>query len=163
MDAVVTLELYEQAVVRDVASRRHGESRKANLPHLYGAASTPETHMQIDIDGAGGEMALAKYLGIYWDCSVNTFHAKPDVGPYHVRTCSRDHYSLIVRPADPDGLYVLVAGTLPTFRIKGCFDVTKAALDGGWWRNPRGQGEAWFIPQASLSPLGSFGWGVLVA
>ena len=38
------------------------------------------------IAGAFGEMAVAKALNLYWDCSVNTFKARGDVGDLEVRT-----------------------------------------------------------------------------
>ena len=38
--------------------------------------------------GACGEIALAKWLGIEYVASVNTFHNVIDVGPFEVRTAS---------------------------------------------------------------------------
>lgn len=106
----------------------------------------------LHIEGACGELAVARHLGVFWDLGMDRFKM-PDVGDLHVRTRSRHDYDLIVRKDDPrEGIYVLVTGTAPVFHIRGWMAGAEAqspcflAAHGG-------REEAYFVPADELYPL----------
>ena len=104
----------------------------------------------MDIEGAAGEMAVAKLLKRYWGGDVNTFHAG-DVGRVQVRSTELEDGCLIVRPADPVAdTFVLVVGRAPRFRVVGYISGQEARQE-RWWRAPNGRPGAWFVPQSELS------------
>jgi hypothetical protein len=85
------------------------------------------------IEGAAGEIAAAKALGMYWNGSVNTFQSGGDVGNIQIRTRIKPSerklrwlrregspeaelapYRLIVRNSDRDAdVFVLVVSLMP--------------------------------------------------
>lgn len=106
-----------------------------------------------EIVGVCGEIALAKYLGVYFTPSVNTFHQTPDCHGYEVRATVRKDGRLILRDNDPpDRRYVLAILEKDTVRLAGHI-LGKAGMKDGWRRNPNGYRPAWFIPQGALSPM----------
>jgi hypothetical protein len=107
----------------------------------------------IHIEGACGEMAASKALGIHNPQSINNFTG-PDLGSaIQVRTRSQDHYDLIVRPGDnPEEVYVLVTGTAPEYTVRGWIKGQDAQQD-KWINDHGGHGSAWFVPQSALSPI----------
>lgn len=109
----------------------------------------------VDIEAACAEMVVAKYFGIYWDGSVNTWK-RPDVGSIQVRYTHYEDGSLIVRPPDSDDEnFVLVTGKTPRYFIRGWIR-GKDAKDSRFWRNKSGKivGAAWFVPQDALHHIG---------
>ena len=75
-----------------------------------------------DIEGAGGEMAVAKALNCYWNPNVGDITA-PDVGIFQVRTnCSRRLDDMILRPSDEknrDKVFISVLCFAPVFQVLG--------------------------------------------
>lgn len=105
------------------------------------------------IEGACGEIAVAKALGLYWNGSVDTFKLGDDVPGLQVRTRSRDTYELIVRPNDPDdATWVLVTGRTPMFWIRGWI-FGRDAKRQEWMQNHGGRPSAYFVPHVALRPL----------
>jgi hypothetical protein len=116
----------------------------------YGAS--PERGWQCHIEGAAGELAVAKWLNLYWSGQLGRLWA-PDVGRLEVRTRSRDDYELLVHPDDPAAaVFVLVVGRMPTFRLVGWIRGAEATRRGRW-DDPAGGRPAYFVPQAALAPL----------
>lgn len=79
------------------------------------------------IEGAAGELAVAKALGVYWPASLTSFKGadiqiqggeievklnltRPDDGDLMVHTTS---------DVEPHRIYISVLGTIPTFRVMG--------------------------------------------
>ena len=136
-----------------VGLMRQIDAIRKGLPDAHGC--NPEDGWDAHVGGACGEMALAKTLDVYWDCSVNTFKSQGDVGGREVRTRSKHDYDLIVRESDPeDRTYWLVTGVAPNFRVHGWIKGDEARRD-EWWKNHGGRGYAWFVPQQSLWPIES--------
>lgn len=130
--------------------QRHVESLKAGHQNRY--AANKDNAWQLDIQGALGEMAVAKALGIFWSHSVNAFKA-PDVGTLHVRSSTNADAPLIVRPGDDQAAaFVLVTGSDNVWTVHGWIRASAARRD-EWRGNPGGYGEAWFVPQQALTPL----------
>lgn len=101
-----------------------------------------------DIDGAAAEMAVAKALGLYWDCSNRSFKRADLAGALlHVRSTNHPDGHLIVRKNDENGLYVLVITDSPHYRIVGWISLDGAKEDRFW------QGDSWWVPQGELNSI----------
>jgi hypothetical protein len=107
--------------------------------------------------GCMGEIAVARHLGITWEGTVNTFHTRPDVGPFDVRTTNRRNGCLIIRDNDdPDVPVVLVYGSGtnddPVMWLVGWM-YGRDARRPEWLRDPHGKRPSWFVPAAKLRPI----------
>jgi hypothetical protein len=104
------------------------------------------------IEGACGELAVAKLLGVFWDGSVNTWKSC-DLPGLQIRTRSRPDYDLIVRPSDDsDSPWVLVTGKCPKYAVRGWI-LGRDAKKQGWLRTYAGRPAAYFVPSNALRPL----------
>jgi hypothetical protein len=111
-----------------------------------------------DIEAALAEMAFAKWAGVYWDFSVDTYKA-PDVSSVQIRWSNNHSNKLIFRP-NKDNKYdkfVLVTGLSPTYRIHGWM-YGKDAMREDWLFAPKGDNgyerpAAYFVPASSLKTL----------
>jgi hypothetical protein len=107
----------------------------------------------VHIEGACGELAVAKVLDRYWAGTVNTFKLGGDVGQLQVRTRSKNHYDLLVRDDDKDDdIFVLVVGRAPQYRVVGWIrgkDAKCATFQQLYGSRPL----AYFVPQTVLTPF----------
>lgn len=149
--APISLTAYEMMI-----AAHHGAVRNATARYRPDVHGFDEEHgWNIHIEGACGEVAVAKALGRYWEPTVNTFHdpdiRAPDLGiDIQVRTRSRHDYELIIRPDDPPcHAYVLVTGRAPHFRIWG-YRLGHDIRRPDWLKEHGGRPAAWFVPQAEL-------------
>ena len=111
---------------------------------------------QAHIEGACGELAVAKAMGRYWGGSINTFKHGGDIDStgWEVRTRSDHNHDLIVRDTDPDGrVFILVTGRSPTFRVHGWIESGDAKRE-EWLQDHGGHGPAYFVPKEHLLKLG---------
>jgi len=122
-------------------------------PSGYGYdESTPwERH----INGAFGEMAVAKETNKYWQSlsfrSGLREHLPGDVGAVQVRATTHLGGRLIVHPDEPDNaLFVLVTLNLPSYSLVG-WKLGSEAKQQRYWDDPGTGRPAYFIPQADLS------------
>jgi hypothetical protein len=112
----VTLTWHEAAMASHVGWMRQLAAIKAGKHDCHGYDGEGWSE---HIEGACGELAVAKILGRYWDGSVNTWKAD-DLPGLQIRTRSRHDYDLIVRPGDDDqAAWVLVTGRCPEYRVRG--------------------------------------------
>jgi hypothetical protein len=107
-----------------------------------------ESDWNVNVEAIAAEIAVAKALGIPYRPNLNGFKA-PDVENLHVRWTAHRNGSLIIRPGDPDGIYVLVTGQCPTFTVVGWIH-SYDAKQPHYWRSPNGCSGAWFVPQRAL-------------
>jgi hypothetical protein len=110
----------------------------------------------VDIEGAAGEVAVAKVLGMYWSGSVNTFKDGGDVGPYQIRHTDKESGRLIIRRENPPpAIYVFVTETIPTFRVVGWFDYSSVAVLRDEWLTDFGHAgpKVHAVPQSALRPI----------
>lgn len=148
----VQLTPFEVAMAAQVGCRRQIESLIKGLKPAYGAS--PEGAWSIHIEGACGEIAVAKAMGVYWDGSVNTF-GKPDIvgSSLQIRTRSKENYDLIVRTKDKDDeVMVLVTGIAPIFEIRGWM-VARDAKQHRFLQTYGGRDAAYFVPSKELKPI----------
>ena len=129
-------------LMRSIENTKHG-ARNA-----YGA--TDEVGWQISIEGALGEFALSKFLGVHWSGKGDM--RAPDVGEVDVRTRSRDYYDLILHPNDPDDrVFWLLCGAKGVYSVKGWI-LGKEGKRAEYWNDPAGGRPAFFVPQSKLNP-----------
>lgn len=137
-------EIYLAAVV---GVRRQIEAIQKGLPDRHGFEGAG---WNLHVEGAAGELAVAKAYGRFWDGSVNTFKRSGDVGQVQVRTRSKDGYDLIVRCDDRDeDRFVLVVGRIPEFEVCGWIRGRDAKQD-RWLKRHGGREAAYFVPRGAL-------------
>jgi hypothetical protein len=146
----VRLTPYELMLASSIGCMRHISAVKAGRQDKHGAALGA---WQIHIEGALGEIALAKALGLFWSGSINTFK-DADIGErFQVRTRSCHDYELIVRKGDSDNeCFVLVTGIAPEYRVHGWIGGADAKR-GQWLKEHGGREAAYFVPHNALRPI----------
>lgn len=128
-------------VMRQVQNLREGRVDRYGASDLNGW--TPH------IEGAIGEMAVAKWMGLYWSGALGDLDAD-DVGQLQVRASAGQSARLILHPSDPDDrAFVLVTGRGPAVQINGWI-VAEDGKQQQWWTDPAGGRPAFFVPQAAL-------------
>lgn len=147
----VTLSYGEQVAAATIGVQRQLEAIRAGRPDTHGFEGLG---WDLHVEGAAGELALAKACGVYWPASVNTFRDGEDVTGYEVRTRSKPYYDLILRPNDdPEKRYVLITGKMPVYQIRGWI-LGKDGMQEQFWRTIANSREpAYFIPALSLTPV----------
>lgn len=106
----------------------------------------------VHIEGAAGEIAVARRTGLYW--SGRRQWAPADIGVnLQARTTSPGN-RLIVRARDSDdAVFVFVTGQIPRFTIHGWI-VGRDAKDPAYLADPTGDGyRAYFVPADRLHPM----------
>lgn len=157
--AVVKLEWFEVAAAVTVGVQRHLASLRRGSRDAHGW--TGRDGWGDHIEGACGERAAAKAMGLYWDGSVNVFERSDLVGRdgvgIQVKTRSKDEWDLIVRPGDSDAQrFVLVTGTVPTYRVWGWI-LGRDAKRSQWAVDYGNRPTAYFVPKDALRPVGAMG------
>lgn len=116
----------------------------------------PEDGWTHNIEGAIGELVVAKFLKIYWPGSVDTFQTKPDLSVGEVKTRSKHWHDLLVRTYDvedgnDDKVFILVTGhsSRNDFQVRGWITAGEVRRD-EWWKAVGGRPAAWFVPVSAL-------------
>lgn len=146
----VNLEEYEVSLGVFVGTKRNQEAIKLGKKDSFGFNGSQEEGLNIHIEGACGEIALAKFMNWFYSGSVNTYKDGGDVGKIQVRTRSRDDYDLIVRKNDKDSdIFVLVTGERPSYKIHGWIKAGDAKKE-IFLKNYGRRSPAYFVPQEFL-------------
>jgi hypothetical protein len=134
-----------------VGGQRQLNSVLAGRRDAYGFKGDP---WRVHIEGAMGEMALAKCLGRYWSGAGERFEDDTDVGGIQVRTRSNHKYELYLWPKDEtDAIYVLVTGLPPVYRVRGWITGADAKNE-DWFKSLQtGRAPAYFVPTEALRPM----------
>ncbi|NBW09696.1 MAG: hypothetical protein EBR82_16900 [Caulobacteraceae bacterium] len=149
MAELIELAWYEVHMATSVANLRQIMALRDGRQDAHGFAGDP---WRVHMEGACGEMALAKFLGVYWSGSVDAFRL-PDVGSLQVRTRSSHEYDLIVRHADSDeSRYVLITGQAPRYVIHGWM-LGKDAKQSHYYKTYGDRPGAFFVPQSDLRDI----------
>lgn len=147
----VTLSLHETMIAAYIGSCRQAGALNEGKRDKHGA--TADKAWSMHIEGAAGELAAAKALGIYWPATVGTYRDAPDLANLEVRTRSRHDYDLIIREDDPDEtIYVLVTGRCPEFQVHGWLYAGEGKQE-QWLQTYGNRRPAWFVPQGALRPI----------
>jgi hypothetical protein len=145
----VKLEWYEVAMASHVGWLRQVQSVRNNLKNSAGFNGAGWTE---HCEGACGEYAVAKVLGIPWTGTVDTFKSD-DLPGIQVRTRSKHNYDLIVRKHDSDtAIWILVTGISPNYKVHGWI-LGADAKKQQWLREYAGRPEAFFVPTSELKPM----------
>lgn len=146
----ITLNTGELRVAAVAGVERHIQALRRGYTPKHGA--DPNTIWQIHCEGACGEAAVAKALGIPFNPTINTFRDVADVGiDIEVRTRSEHWHDLIIRPDDADdSLFVLVTGRAPTYKIRGGI-LGKEAKHDKYLKSHGGRPPAFFVPVCDLA------------
>lgn len=110
-----------------------------------------------NFEGACGEVAVAKALGIYYEPIVGE-PDKPDVGPYEVRTnSSRRHDDLCLRPIlddkRKDRVFINVLAFTPHFEIIGWI-WGHEGMQQKWLRDGTpSMPKCFYVPRVALHPM----------
>lgn len=151
----VELNEWEITVGTLLGRNRYSISRKMNLSDKI-PASTPD----MDVESMLGEMAVAKYLGIYWCGGINSFKGC-DVGPFQVRWTKRPNGRLVCDRNDKiKEPFVLVIGNKGIYFVVGWAWGYEIRRDGEWNSVVP---NAWALSQEKLRPVStlfeeSFKW-----
>lgn len=147
----VTLSADDWRFALDLARDRAVESLRQDRRDRLFEKSWVDAHA-VHIWGAIGEVAFAKFMGVYPEFSVKRFSGMVGdvLGDVEVRHRSKTYYDLIVRPNDSDdSRYVLTLGSPPEITVVGWCYGHEAKQDA--YRNDHGgHGAAFFVPQSSL-------------
>lgn len=142
----------EMMMAATIGVCRHIGALKAGRADAHGM--DPGNGWKHHIEGACGEIAVAKALKLFWPGTVNTFKDGGDVGKLQIKTRSKSHYDLIIREDDSDDAYfVLATGECPNYEVIGYI----RARDGKrpeWIQTYGDRPAAWFVPQSALIPIG---------
>jgi hypothetical protein len=135
------------------------DRRLMNLCHRTAdrnGAPSRDHGWDIDIQGAIGEMAVAKHFGFYWFGGWPLRVGDGDVGRHQVRSTTLEHGGLIVHPDDPDDVpFILVlVGQPHRPRIVGWMSGKEAKQDRYWRSDVRDP--TFIVPQSALHPIAEF-------
>lgn len=138
-----TPEIYiasQVGIMRNIASCQRKLESVARSPDAHNDAQ-----WSMDINGAQGELAVAKAFGVYWNASVNSGKAA-DVRKIQVRTTTWATGRLIIRPKDSDeDLFMLVHCRRPIFTLAGWMYGHEAKVE-KFFREKDGTGDqAWWV------------------
>jgi hypothetical protein len=108
------------------------------------------------VEGALGEIAVAKYLGLYPGgiTDPNT----TDVGEhYEVRTRSREDYELFIRKKEKedkeDKYFILVQGSYGEYTIRGWISAYEVFDHPEWYHNDMRPNYRYWVPHEFLYPI----------
>ena len=146
----VSLSPIELELAAIIGVKRQTENLFRRRQDAYGASK--EGGWSLHIEGAAGEMAVAKAFNRYWQGNLGDLRAD-DVDKLQVRTRSRHDYELTLHPDDPDDRgFMLVTGLAPNFCIRGWVWGREGKLP-EYWRDPAGGRPAFFVPHSVLRKL----------
>lgn len=147
----VELTPHELMIAAEVGAKRHARSVLAGRKDYGGYRGGG---WDIHIEGACGELAVAKGLGLYWSGMGQGIEDDTDVSGLQVRTRSRHSYELYIWPKDdPASNFVLVTGTGVIFRLQGWYEAARAQAHPQWLTSPTGREKAFFVPNDQLHSL----------
>ena len=115
-----------------------GKNATSNYERKYNSVG-PGGLWNNSIEGALGEFAVAKYLGLY--PSGITKKDATDVGDhYEVRTRQLEYQELFVKKKDnPDKYYILVQGSYGDYTLKGWITGFEVFAHPEWFHNHNGK------------------------
>jgi len=121
----------------------------------YGSENNPDRWGD-HIEGACGEMAVAKFFNVFWSGNMDDFLAV-DVNIerflIEVRTVDVEKKRLRLHPKDDDNrVCILVMGKAPKFKIKGWI-LAKDGKQDKYWEDPGTGRPAFFVPQSELKSI----------
>ena len=146
----IKLSSTEMFLAAQVGVMRQIQNLNKGRKGAYGSGSNND--WQLHIEGAMGECAVAKAMGIYWNGAIGDLDAG-DVGRLQVRTRSSHRYELILHKRDSDDdKYILVTGKNGQYRLHGWIKGNEGK-NPDYWSDPAGGRPAFFVPQGELNDI----------
>jgi hypothetical protein len=137
MTVLSAIEMMQAAITG--ALRHHDCAVKGRHDYATEGDSFEATSLARHVNGAGGEIAVAKERDVYWGGHINRFNGQGgDVGKQvQVRTRLKAQWPMIINERDPDDVpFVKVSGLAPHYEVHGWV----------WGRD--GKREEWRDPSA---------------
>jgi hypothetical protein len=136
------------AINAGVLRRLNGVRHRRTEP--YGAR--PTAAWNDDINGCIAELALAKYLGLFWSGTVGRLDL-PDVGILQVRSkTQRDHRLVILKSDDDAKPFVSVLVEIPVCHLCGWM-LARDAKQPAWLLPDPSMPDRFFVPNTELEPM----------
>lgn len=149
----VTLTLSEMLHGATVGTIRHFEAETAGRASSRNFYSSNKDLLTAHVQGAIGELVVAKCRDRYFMPTVNNFK-DADIGKNtQVRLRVQHDWDLIIRDDDnPDHIFVHVTGAGPTYCVRG-WTYGKDVLKQEYRKNYGNGVESWFVPESALHPM----------
>ena len=129
---------------------RQVQNLQKNRTPRYGADNRND--WQLHVEGCLGEIAVASYLGIFWDANLGMLH-RSDVGELEVRCRSKNWYDLIIHHEDSNhAKYVLITGVNGSYDIHGWI-YGYSGKNEKYWSDPAKGRPAFFVPKSELNSM----------
>lgn len=152
----VILTYAELQIAHVAAGQRWLQCVKLGAGAKYGAPEENDAADAISLQGAIGEMAVAKGLNLYWVGSIGEWSRGHDVGGcVDVRSVTKPNHCLILHDADKDETpYVLVELSKPSEATLVGWVFGADGKKQEYWSDPSGKDRpAFFIPRRALRPM----------
>jgi hypothetical protein len=154
MGAIIKLTYAQISMAAYVGVMRRTSNLKRGVAPKYGATNGPGS-WDLEVISCCAELAVAKYLNLFWCGSIGDFAAK-DVGRLvQVRSTDKPTHRLILHPRDDDRdpfvLAIMIGAD--TFDLCGWIFAREGKCD-AFWCDPSGTGRpAFFVPNEKLRPM----------
>jgi hypothetical protein len=149
----VTLSLAEMLHGTNLGVIRLYESHNHGGKHKHGFYNSNLDPLCINVQGAIGEIVVAKARNLYFMPTVNTFKAADIGSNVQVRLRTKHEWQMIVRDDDdPDHIFVHVTGSGPVYCIRG-WAYGKDVMKPEYRQNHGNRIESWFVPEEALKPF----------
>jgi len=153
---MITLTKTEEKIARLVAQKRYRSSRAAGVKNRK---KGPQSNEYTDLNGFGGEMAVAKFLNTWPDMAMDVSAGGVDGTwgdlTYDVKTTKYPNGHLLAKPEtamkDHADIFILVTGEMPEYTIRGYMHADD--LFQSKWLKDLGQGRSIAVPQDELTPI----------
>lgn len=151
----VALTWSEMRVGAEIAVTRRCMGLSGQSGHSYGSEQIAGLGMDHEVEGVWAEIAVAKWLGVYWPGLGLKKHTV-DAGLVEVRSIDHRKKRLLLHPKDQDGLpFVLVLVTpddLPCVTLLGWVWGREGKVQ-KFWADPVGGRPAYFVDSGILRPM----------
>ncbi len=152
MVTLSSLEIREGAILG--IDRRIDCIKKDIKQRVVRGDERPELWWGQDIEAELAQKVVAKYGNFYYEPRVGDLQCQ-DIGKHiGVRHSLCDTAHLRILPNDKPGLFVLVTGSAPRYRVAGCFSsfIAKKTYPLGLGPTSKGAPAHW-VPQGDLHPF----------
>lgn len=149
----VELSLAEMLHGTTTGTIRHFESAKDGRKPSHKFEESNVDPLCAHIQGAIGEIVVAKARNLYFMPTVNTFKGADIGANVQVRLRTKHEWQMIIRDDDdPEHIFVHVTGTGPTYCIRG-WAYAKDVMKPEYRQNYGNRVESWFVPEEALKPF----------
>lgn len=150
----ITLSWSEVFVAAEMGVRRQARAYREGYRDDYGRGMAPGWTEHIE--GAAGELVVARLLNQYPDLSSDSFKGADLGSRIQVRTrcdLGSKGTDLGIRPTDDNAaVFVLAVGHIPTFDVRGWIRGGEAKRP-EWFQKFQKGGGVYFVPASALKPI----------